>query len=548
MAARRCFPPAYNLTYCRKRIEIEQLRSVATIARKDVEKVVLFSSRYLSLPFPSMICRLRYSTADPTKVPTSTSSQTPENEAGHEAPIGPEKITYDRNFITALRAMQDFLLKAEHLNGLRMTTRRSPSGFNHSINVYWRKDVEAKAMEVWGSWANLENEMTKREEQKMKHREIITRIFDSAKKKRNFDRKNWPVRPMRSNIRLDKKSSGQSLTKNESGRVVLAAIAINGGNFFFKVVAWVFTGSHAMFSEAVHSAADTCNQIILAYGIKKSTEKATDEHPYGYSNMQYVSSLISGVGIFCMGAGLSIYHGISGLSSPHTLESLTLALVVLGGSFISESVTLALAVKSIRNSAAEANMGFIEYVASGYDPCVNVVLLEDLAAVAGVVIAAGAMGLSVQINSHIPDAMGSILIGGLLGSVASFMIYTNSGALVGRSIPEEKIREINSQLEGDIMIRAIHDVKGIDMGNGIVRYKAEVDVDGRELARYYLTKCNLTNLMEEIETVKSEEDLAKFLLVHGENIVDCLGEQVDRIERELKEFHPEIRYVDLEVL
>lgn len=97
---------------------------------------------------------------------------------------------------------------------------------------------------------------------------------------------------------------------------------------------------------------------------------------------------------------------------------------------------------------------------SGYDPCVNVVLLEDLAAVLGVVIAGGSMGLSLHLNSHIPDALGSIMIGGLLGSVASFMIYTNSGALVGRSIPEEKIREINTQLEGDIMIRAIHDVKG----------------------------------------------------------------------------------------
>ena len=89
-------------------------------------------------------------------------------------------------------------------------------------------------------------------------------------------------------------------------------------------------------------------KVILAYGIKKSTEQATEEHPYGYSNMQYVSSLISGVGIFCMGAGLSIYHGITGLAHAQELESLTLALLVLGGSFLSESVTLAVAVKSTR--------------------------------------------------------------------------------------------------------------------------------------------------------------------------------------------------------
>ena len=81
------------------------------------------------------------------------------------------------------------------------------------------------------------------------------------------------------------------------------------------------------------------------------------------------------------------------------------------------------------------------------------------------------MGLSLHLGSHIPDAVGSIVIGGLLGSVASFMIYTNSNALVGRSIPEDKIEMINEDLEGDIMIRQILDVKGIDMGNGIVRYK-----------------------------------------------------------------------------
>jgi zinc transporter 9 len=73
-------------------------------------------------------------------------------------------------------------------------------------------------------------------------------------------------------------------------------------------------------------------------------------------------------------------------------------------------------------------------------------------------------------------------------------------------------------------------------------------LDGRELARYYLSKRNLTGLVAEVDKIKTEEDLEKFLLDHGENIVDCLGEQVDRIERELKELHPEIRYVDLEVL
>ena len=101
------------------------------------------------------------------------------------------------------------------------------------------------------------------------------------------------------------------------------------------------------------------------------------------------------------------------------------------------------------------NMSFTEYVLAGNDPCVNVVLLEDAAAVVGVVIAAGCMGLSHLTASHIPDAGGSVLIGGLLAGVASFMITSNSGALVGRSIRDDRLREINRELEGDIMVRQV---------------------------------------------------------------------------------------------
>ena len=274
-----------------------------------------------------------------------------------------------------------------------------------------------------------------------------------------------------------------------------------------KFVAWLATGSHAMFSECIHSAADTLNQVILAYGLKSSAKQADEDHPYGYTNMQYVSSLISGVGIFCMGAGLSVYHGIDGLVAPHTLESLNIAFGVLAISFVSESMTLALAVRSIRESALFANMGFVEYVVSGRDPCVNVVLLADTAAVLGVVIAVGSMGLSLRYGSHIPDALGSIVIGGILGAVATFMITINSNLLVGRSIPEEKIKMINTKLEGDIMVRQIHDVKGIYMGNGIIRYKAEIDVDGRELVRYYLAKRDMEQMMKEVKGIENEHNL-----------------------------------------
>lgn len=154
----------------------------------------------------------------------------------------------------------------------------------------------------------------------------------------------------------------------------------------------------------------------------------------------------------------------------------------------------------------------------GQDPSVNVVLLEDFAAVVGVSVAATCLGISSFLNSPIPDAVGSLIVGGILGSVASFIIYTNVAALVGRylkinfafkfnsgvkkyhfrSIPQPQLDKINAELESDVMIRAIHDVKGIDMGNSLVRYKAEMDFDGRELTRAYLDKQDLNALLEVI--------------------------------------------------
>lgn len=110
--------------------------------------------------------------------------------------------------------------------------------------------------------------------------------------------------------------------KGSSGRVVITAIAINATNCIFKFFAWLHTGSHSMFAEFIHSMADTANQLILAFGIHKSTQKADSDHPYGYTNMRYVSSLVSGVGIFCIGSGLSVYHGIDGLLNPEPLGNL----------------------------------------------------------------------------------------------------------------------------------------------------------------------------------------------------------------------------------
>lgn len=448
----------------------------------------------------------------------------------------PEK-SVDRNYITARRAMTEFMLKSTDLEGLKTIKRRSPFEDEPPINVYWRKDVVAKASEVWGSQEDLVTQLIKREIERKKKQQTM---FTIKAHRRSNRRQNLSQNDLKT-----QKSSGLF---GASGRVVLTAVCINGLNTVFKGLAWSCTGSHSMFSECIHSMADTVNQVILAFGIYKSVQIADSYHPYGYSNMKYVASLISGVGIFCIGSGLSIYHGVTGLIHAAPLDSLFWGYVVLAISFVSEGATLAVAVNNIAKCSKEAKISFLQYVLRGHDPTVNVVLLEDCAAVLSIGVAGVCMSLTSYLNTPIPDAVGSLLVGGILGTVASFIIYTNTSAIVGRSISQTYLNKINAELESDIMIRAIHDVKGIDMGNSLIRYKAELDFDGRELAKQYLDRLDPEALMAEVNGIENADCAEAFLLKHSENVIDMIGGEIDRIEWQLRSKFPEIRHCDLEIL
>lgn len=443
------------------------------------------------------------------------------------------QATTERNFVTPVRAMNDYLLKPSDLQDLRKFIRRSPFDDTPPITVYLRRDVEARALQVWGSFEVLEKERKKRKQIEADARESILNVKRILK---DYRRLNDPV------------AIERDISLRESGHVVWTAVVINSMNFLLKSMAWFHTGSHSLFAEAIHSLADTINQLILYFGIRKSIQRPNAEHPYGYHSAQYIASLISGVGIFCVGSGLSFYHGMQGILHPESFQSFYWAYVILAGSLISEGGTLTVALKGLYKGAKRAGTTMKEYILRSQDPSINVVLLEDTAAVLGVGIAATMMGLTAYTGNPLYDAAGSLLVSGLLASVASFIIYTNSGALVGRSIPVYKLDDINKLMENDVMIRAIHDVKATDLGNGMVRYKAEVDIDGRQLTRHYLDAIDLEVVLQEMKELKTIDEVETFFLKHGENIVDLLGAEIDRVEKELKKKHPQLRHVDLEVL
>ncbi|KAK5864535.1 hypothetical protein PBY51_015772 [Eleginops maclovinus] len=440
------------------------------------------------------------------------------------------------NFITAVRAMNEFCLKPSDLEQLRKIRRRSPHDDTEAFTVFLRSDVEAKALEVWGSHEALAREKNLRKEVEREYQENIFRNQQLLKEYKDF----WGNTKPRSGPRAH--------FLQGPGKVVMVAICINGLNFIFKLLAWVYTGSASMFSEAIHSLADTCNQALLALGISQSVRNPDAGHPYGFSNMRYIASLISGVGIFMMGAGLSWYHGIMGLLHPQPIQSLLWAYCILAGSLVSEGATLLVAINEIKRSAGIHGVSFYEYVMQSRDPSTNVVLLEDAAAVLGVIMAASCMGLTSLTGNPYYDSLGSLGVGTLLGTVSAFLIYTNTEALLGRSIQPDRVQKLTEFLENDPAVRAIHDVKATDLGLSKVRFKAEVDFDGRVVTRSYLEKQDIDMILNEIQLVKTPEELESFMLKHGENIIDTLGAEVDRLEKELKQRNPEVRHVDLEIL
>uniref|UniRef100_A0A5G2QXW4 Proton-coupled zinc antiporter SLC30A9, mitochondrial n=1 Tax=Sus scrofa TaxID=9823 RepID=A0A5G2QXW4_PIG len=404
------------------------------------------------------------------------------------------------NFITGVRAMNEFCLKSSDLEQLRKIRRRSPHEDTESFTVYLRSDVEAKSLEVWGSPEALAREKKLRKEAEIEYRERLFRNQKILREYRDFLGNTKP------------RSRATSIFFKGPGKVVIVAICINGLNCFFKFLAWIYTGSASMFSEAIHSLSDTCNQGLLALGISKSVQTPDPTHPYGFSNMRYIASLISGVGIFMMGAGLSWYHGIMGLLNPQPIESLLWAYCILAGSLVSEGATLLVAINELRRSARAKGMSFYKY------------------------------------GNPLYDSLGSLGVGTLLGVVSAFLIYTNTEALLGRSIQPDQVQRLTELLENDPSVRAIHDVKATDLGLGKVRFKAEVDFDGRVVTRSYLEKQDFDQMLQEIQEVKTPEELETFMLKHGENIIDTLGAEVDRLEKELKKRNPEVRHVDLEIL
>lgn len=223
-------------------------------------------------------------------------------------------------------------------------------------------------------------------------------------------------------------------THTESTLTVVVALAANALVAVAKTAAAVLTGAASMLAEAAHSWADTGNEVFLLVAQRRAARPADRTHPSGYGREVYVWSLFAAIGLFAVGAGVSITHGIQELVHPEPADSFLVAYVVLAVAFVLEGTSFVQAWRQARRAAARRDQELLEHVLATSDPTVRAVFFEDAAALVGIVIAGAGIAAHQVTGSTVPDAVGSILVGVLLAVVAVVLIDRNRRFLVGESV------------------------------------------------------------------------------------------------------------------
>lgn len=322
------------------------------------------------------------------------------------------------------------------------------------------------------------------------------------------------------------------------GAVLLALL----GNFFItiiKFIAFLLSGSGAMLSESIHSFADTSNQGLMFIGIRRSERKADALFPYGYGAERYLFALLSAVGVFVLGCGVTIYHGVSNLIHPPELTITWHTWVVLAVSLVIEALVLKKVMAVVKDVAKDKS--FFEWLRHSTDPTVPAVLFEDGVAVLGVIVAALGIVLAKVTGSHVPDALASIIIGLMLGAVAIWLGLKNRQLILGQSVATPVEEAVVEFLDGQPTVARVEDFRTRVMGAEAFRVKADIQFDGRPLGQ-----AQAKWVAERLPELTDQAAIDAFSAEFGHRIVESLGDEVDRIERELFDRFPRMRYVDIE--
>jgi cation diffusion facilitator family transporter len=269
------------------------------------------------------------------------------------------------------------------------------------------------------------------------------------------------------------------MAEKESTFTVLVAFGANLAIAIAKTVAAMLSGSASMTAEAAHSWADTGNQGFLIIANRRSSRPPDAERPLGYGREAYVWSLLAAVGLFVVGGSLSVWRGISELlHGEATSENYLIAYIVLGVAFALESSSLFQAFRQLRGEAQQFDRDLLDHVLETSDPTTRAVFAEDSAALIGIVLAVLGIGMHQITGDAAWDAVGSILVGVLLGAVAVILIDRNRRYLVGEPASPQLRAAAMARIEQLPEVASVRFIRLVFVGPKQLFLVASVDLVG----------------------------------------------------------------------
>lgn len=265
----------------------------------------------------------------------------------------------------------------------------------------------------------------------------------------------------------------------DSTLTVLVAFGANLVVALAKSFAAVVSGSASMTAEAAHSWADTGNEIFLLVANRRSVHERDDRRPLGYGREAYVWSLLAAVGLFVVGAAVSIWRGVTELlHGDDAPEDYRLAYLVLAVAFVLEGTSLLQSLRQLRRDAKTYESDVLEYAFETSDPTVRAVFAEDSAALVGIVIAFLGILLHQVTGDVVWDAIGSILVGGVLGAVAVILINRNRVFLTGEPGPPRLQQALRDKLASFPEVDSVRFLRPEFIGPKQIFVIASVDLVG----------------------------------------------------------------------
>lgn len=257
-------------------------------------------------------------------------------------------------------------------------------------------------------------------------------------------------------------------------RAIIAALLANIGIAITKFIAAAFSGSASMFAEGIHSVADSGNQLLLIIGGRRAKRIATATHPFGYGRSRYIYAFMVSIVLFSIGGLFSIFEGISKLQHPHELENAWLPLLVLAVAIVMESFSLRTALQEANK--VRGNSSIVKFVRHAKSPELPVVILEDFAALVGLVFAFLGVSLTVVTGNPVFDALGTLAIGALLIAVAFVLGAETSSLLVGEGATADDTRLIREALEAVVGKGGVIHMKTLYLGPEELMLGAKISV------------------------------------------------------------------------